>query len=541
MRWLPIVTLLLVCLSCESGKEPIGACCEGSNCTLVDEASCGGLFVAGLCTPNPCESIGACCLVGGECSLTPEVDCQERFIGPGTDCSMCPTDTACCDENDVCREVESPEDCDGRPIVGASCSRDLCDPPPPMPVACCNGTECSVLTPDACAAQGGIPSPGFDSCHGSACDMTGACCENDGSCTEGATLACDGVFVPNPTAGPDCLANTCNGACCDADNQCTIGSLSDCGDGDFIGPRSSCEPDPCENPVGACCEAEGCIERFRDQCDTLFFSNVSCEPDPCPAEVIELCAGVTQGEGASFLAWSFAVASSVDLAGEALLLGVEGPSGSFMADGPVTDDGRVRIEGVTVDAFGTYDYQVLSVGTAVVSGDVEGSIVVDGSDKPCLDGGGGSGGTGGSGGAGGQGSASPYAGCTEQPPGSVACECDPFADNCSGSLNCSINFFVDFQTSVIESVPALDGSDCCPASECISDVIQTVGLGGACNIVLAGTLRRDDCLPGLFCDPDSEEICVPLCVDDEDCADNSCELFALTNPGFGPLGRCGVP
>lgn len=545
MRWLLIVTLMFVSIGCESGKKPIGACCDGSNCTLVDEGSCGGDFVGGVCAPNPCELRGACCLVGGECSLTEQTSCQGRFLGSETECSMCPTDSACCDENNVCTEVERPEDCDGRPIVGASCSRDLCDPPPPMPVACCNQTECSLLTPEACTAQGGSPLPGFDSCRGNPCDMSGACCEADGSCTEVDSPFCDGVFVPNATAARSCVPGLCNGACCDAENQCSIGSRSDCGDGDFIGPRTRCDPDPCENQVGACCETEGCIERLRTQCDTLFFSDVTCDPDPCPdeiaAEVIELCAGVTESEGVSSLAWSFAIASAIDLAGETLLLSVEGPGEPFMADGPVEAAGGVRIENIEVDALGTYAWQVLSVGSAELTGDLEGSIVVDGSDKPCPSGGGGAGGTGGSGGAGGNATGSPYAGCTEQPPGSVACDCDPFADNCSGNLDCSINFFVNFQTSVVESVPALDGTDCCPATECISDVIQTVGPGGACDIVLTGTLRRDNCLPGMFCDPDSEEICVPLCVDDTDCADNSCELFSLTNPGFAPLGRCSAP
>ena len=120
--------------------------------------------------------------------------------------------------------------------------------------------------------------------------------------------------------------------------QCSIGSRSDCGDGDFLGPRTSCEPDPCQDPVGACCRTEGCMEDFRTQCETLFFANVTCDPDPCPfeisAEVTELCAGVTQNEGTSSLAWSFAVASSVSLAGETLALGVEGPGDPLMGGRP---------------------------------------------------------------------------------------------------------------------------------------------------------------------------------------------------------------
>ena len=414
-----------------------------------------------------------------------------------------------------------------------------------MPSACCNGTACSVRTADACLGQSGTPLTGTPTCDQNPCDRPGACCLDDGRCIEVDTPDCGGVYVPSMgMMGPTCMDNTCNGACCDADNQCSIGSLADCGDGDFIGPRTSCEPNPCDNLVGACCEVEGCMVTFQQECTQLFFANLTCDPDPCPmgvsAEITELCAGVTPGDGVSSLAWSFAVASSVSLAGETFALGIEGPGEPLTADALVDDEGRVRIEDVEVDALGAYAYEVLSVGSAALTGDLEGTLVVDGTEQPCPDGGGGSSGSGGSGGAGGQGSDSPYAGCVERPPGSVECECDPFDDNCSGNLECSINFFVNEQTFVIESVPALDGSECCTASECISDVIQTVGAGGACNIILAGTLRRDDCLPGLFCDPDSEEICVPLCISNDDCADDSCELLSLTNPGFGSFGRCSV-
>ncbi|MGB5812088.1 MAG: hypothetical protein WBG86_16250, partial [Polyangiales bacterium] len=424
--------------------------------------------------------------------------------------------------------------CDGRAIVGAGCSPDPCEPSPPMPAACCNGTECSVRTPDACTAQGGTSLLGAPTCDQDPCDKPGACCVNDGSCIEVDSPDCEGVYVSGmATVGPFCTPQLCNGACCNAENECSIGSAADCGDGDFIGARTTCDPDPCEDRVGACCEPEGCVERFRSECEELFFLDLACDPDPCfriAAEVTELCAGVTQNEGISSLAWSFAIASTVSLAGEALALEVEGPGDPITAEGVVDDEGRVRIDEVAVAAFGTYAYEVLSVGSAALSGDLDGDVVVDGSEKPCPSGAGGTGGS--------DGGSNPYAGCMERPPGSVACECDPFDDNCSGNLECSINFFVDGLTQEIESVPALDGSECCPATECISNVIQTVGAGGACNIFLAGTLRRDDCLPGLFCDPQSEDLCVPLCLDDAECADNSCERLSLANPGFGSLGRC---
>lgn len=136
---------------------------------------------------------------------------------------------------------------------------------------------------------------------------------------------------------------------------------------------------------------------------------------------------------------------------------------------------------------------------------------------------------------------SPYADCTEQPPGSVECSCDPFNDNCSGNTNCSTNFFFDPATGEITAVPALDGSDGTPASECVADFIQVVGEGDPCNVSATATQRFDDCLPGLFCDEVSGFVCVPLCVAGRACADGNCEFFTLTNPEIGLLGRCTEP
>ena len=152
-----ILGLLLVLVGCESGEseeEAIGACCNGADCTLVSEASCGGLFIGGVCAPHPCEMLGACCEVGGDCSQTTRADCGSAFFEEGADCSMCPTNAACCDEENSCTEVERAEDCDGRPIIRAPCDPDPCETPPPVSEACCNGTECSVRT----AAECRIPS-----------------------------------------------------------------------------------------------------------------------------------------------------------------------------------------------------------------------------------------------------------------------------------------------------------------------------------------------------------------------------------------------
>ena len=163
----------------------------------------------------------------------------------------------------------------------------------------------------------------------------------------------------------------------------------------------------------------------------------------------------------------------------------------------------------------------------------------------------GSGGTGGAGGAGGMGGAGgvgggvsgagPFDGCTEQPPGGTACGCNPFdPSSCSGNTTCSTNFYIDLNNGQELAMPALDGSDLSPATECIFDGLKTQGAGASCMIDVAGDQRRDDCLQGLHCDQksQSELVCVPFCLVDSDCADGSCERFTLSNPGLGSLGRC---
>ncbi|MEM8605737.1 MAG: hypothetical protein AAGF92_01430 [Myxococcota bacterium] len=157
--------------------------------------------------------------------------------------------------------------------------------------------------------------------------------------------------------------------------------------------------------------------------------------------------------------------------------------------------------------------------------------------------GGDAGGSGATGGTGGQVTESPFGGCTEQPPGSLACDCDPLNDNCSANLNCSLSLDADPEDNrVVTGVFALDGSDGTPATECLADFIQTIEAGGACVLVQAGVFgRRDECLPGLVCDPESNDTCVPLCLNNGDCADNSCEFYGLNDPDFGRLGRCSSP
>ena len=89
-------------------------------------------------------------------------------------------------------------------------------------------------------------------------------------------------------------------------------------------------------------------------------------------------------------------------------------------------------------------------------------------------------------------------------------------------------------------MPALDGSDRSPATECIVENLKTQPASASCSIFLVGDQRRDDCLQGLRCDQKAQDdlVCVPFCLADSDCADGSCERFTLSNLGLGSFGRC---
>ena len=157
---------------------------------------------------------------------------------------------------------------------------------------------------------------------------------------------------------------------------------------------------------------------------------------------------------------------------------------------------------------------------------------------------GGSAGTGGSAGSGGV-AASGLEGCTAVNSLDSVCECDPLsATSCdapSSNLRCSLNLFTDTQTGVVVGIPALDGSDDYPATECISEHIQPDGEGASCTITTLPfdtlTAKRDSCMQGLYCLGVDDRRCVKLCKDSADCGRGSCALFDLGAAAV-TLGRC---
>jgi hypothetical protein len=99
-------------------------------------------------------------------------------------------------------------------------------------------------------------------------------------------------------AGTSCAACTESlGACCLSDASCVAAlPVSDCAalGGQWQGAETSCEPNPCSQPVGACCRpGSPCYVLPAELCElyggTWLGADTTCEPDPCPAPTGACC------------------------------------------------------------------------------------------------------------------------------------------------------------------------------------------------------------------------------------------------------------
>ena len=76
----------------------VGACCDGSSCSLTAPGACGGVYQGDstTCTPNPCfVATGACCANDGSCTEDSQASCEGgggTYSGDGTTCvaTECP-------------------------------------------------------------------------------------------------------------------------------------------------------------------------------------------------------------------------------------------------------------------------------------------------------------------------------------------------------------------------------------------------------------------------------------------------------------------
>jgi len=87
------------------------------------------------------------------------------------------------------------------------------------------------------------------------------------------------------------------GACCQGPDQCSDYVLSQNCSGTFFN-RVSCNADPCDGTLGACCVNNSCFNYSLSKCDDIggqFFSNLSCGEFTCPGPCDNLgccCLGI---------------------------------------------------------------------------------------------------------------------------------------------------------------------------------------------------------------------------------------------------------
>jgi len=121
---------------------------------------------------------------------------------------------------------------------------------------------------------------------------TGACCNLEtGACTVLTEEECNRQTYPHLFQGADttCDPNPCPqppGACCYPDGHCEYVMEAQCPTGDWrVGVP--CDPNPCRQPLGACCYPDGHCEYVEQaQCPTGDWRDgMPCDPNPCPPPV----------------------------------------------------------------------------------------------------------------------------------------------------------------------------------------------------------------------------------------------------------------
>lgn len=208
--------------------------------------------------------IGACCLPDGKClegiggGTCSALDGDHQ--GNGTTCagSSCPVLLgACCDPvNGTCSDGVVEADClsggDTFQGEGSDCVSDPC--PEPTGACCLGGANCLSATESLCVSGGFDYAGNGSQCPG-ACAL-GACCNpTDGTCSESTNFDCTSDGGNYLGAGTSCMPNQCpqpTGACCNVgpSQTCFPGQTAAAcsGIGDWAGPGTTCPCAGCSTP-----------------------------------------------------------------------------------------------------------------------------------------------------------------------------------------------------------------------------------------------------------------------------------------------------
>ncbi|MBU0703491.1 MAG: hypothetical protein KKC18_06450, partial [Chloroflexi bacterium] len=224
---------------------------------------------------------------------------------------------------------------------------------------------------------------------------TGACCHVGGSCTVETPADCGtagGTYWGNDTS---CSPNPCpqpRGACCFPPlyTTCVFVTPSGCDGygGVYRGDDVTCTPtNPCPPPTGACCHPDGsCTIGMEADCGTAggtyWGDDTLCDPNPCPLPWGACCySGGSCTEG-----------SPTDCATAG---GVYEGNGTTCTPNPCVQscpgsfvygdmDGDEDVDGEDIQAFTDAIMGASREASDVCPGDFDGSLIVDPGDIPGM-------------------------------------------------------------------------------------------------------------------------------------------------------------
>lgn len=144
----------------------------------------------------------------------------------------------------------------------------------------------------------------------------GACCYDDGSCADLSAADCNASGGTWQGSDTNCAGFDCGVACCyeDAVGTCIEQTRQDCLDAGGL-PQdfgTTCDPNPCPLPEGACCNLDGsCSENVTDpDCDGAWqgagthcididctHTGACCDGGTCSTQRQVDCTGIYMGDG----------------------------------------------------------------------------------------------------------------------------------------------------------------------------------------------------------------------------------------------------
>jgi hypothetical protein len=274
-----------------------------------------------VCLPDP---TGSCCAASGACTVTTQAACVGTWTN-GATCSPnpCAQPTGACCTSGVCSTTTQAQ-CTGTfQGAGTTCGGVTC--PQPTGACCFSASSCQILDSATCTGFGGTYIGNSVACGASAVCPLGACCLPTGVCVAGQSQPqCTGQGGTFQGVSSSCTPNNCpqpTGACCNLSSGfCGLLTQASCAsiqNTAWQGPLTTCTPtNPCTQ-TGACCNGTACTVTASTACGGQFQgANSVCgqtgNPTTCCPANFNQVGGVTVQDVFDFLAAYFSANPAAD-------------------------------------------------------------------------------------------------------------------------------------------------------------------------------------------------------------------------------------